>query len=135
MLGQWRQRAAGVVLLFLGVSATAAADQGEKERSFAMGFTTWPYAATEEAVEDVYAKVHNHGDLIAFHFDEGVPWPEAYAGTAYATAYEAKLEDMAGHVETGDTVYVGVAPFHGGRDGLALYRGEDDNMPLPPPWP
>ena len=48
-----------------------------------MGFTDFPYAFSVQAVNDVAAIVRRDGDLAAPHFDDGVPWAEALAGTPY----------------------------------------------------
>jgi hypothetical protein len=42
-------------------------------RSFALGFTDFPYARSLEAVNEVRRIVAEEGDLAVFHFDGGVP--------------------------------------------------------------
>jgi len=121
-------------ILALTAPAVAAAKTNPLTRSFHMGFTTWPYAATVEAVEDTYSKITQHGDLIAFHLDNGVPWPEAYMGDAFHPNFEAEINGMVSHIQPTEQVYLGICPLNGTRSGLALYRGESGSMPLPPPW-
>ena len=52
-------------------------------RSFHLGFTPFPYDISQDAIDYVYARLAANADIVAHHFDEGVPWPEALAGTAY----------------------------------------------------
>ena len=107
-------------------------DDGTRE--FHMGFTPWPYAPTLAAVEETYDKLHEHSDMIAFHLDEGVPWPEAYAAEPYDPDWENALNYMVSEIQPDQAVYVGLAPLSTWRDGMAPYRGSSDNMPLPEPW-
>ncbi|GLR17314.1 hypothetical protein GCM10007940_19290 [Portibacter lacus] len=39
-----------------------------------MGFTTWNYDATDEAIEDTYDFLTLHGDIYAEQIDEFIPW-------------------------------------------------------------
>ncbi|MBC87410.1 MAG: hypothetical protein CL677_09565 [Bdellovibrionaceae bacterium] len=108
-------------------------------RSFKMGFTPWPYAATVEAVDTTYEFLEDNGDLIAHQFDGGIPWVEALEDDSFETYSDnlqsevewrvAKTEAM-----SGKTVYVAVSPFSSLRDGMALYWGDSTNEALPSPW-
>lgn len=103
-------------------------------RSFAMGFTRWPPDFTVEAVESMYAFIAQHGDLMAHHFDGGVPWPEALKGDAFSSKL---MEDwVMAKSKTPDThrVYVAITPLASDREHLARYWGAADNMPLPGEW-
>ena len=52
-------------------------------RSFYMGFTTWPFDFTKDARQYTYYKINQYSDLIAFHFDNGIPWNEALNNANY----------------------------------------------------
>jgi hypothetical protein len=123
-----------MTLALVGKASAAYRVKASGTRSFYMGFTPWPYAATIPAIEDTYQKIHQHGDLIAFHLDNGIPWPEAYAGAPFSADFENQLDDMVAHIQAGQRVYLGICPLNGTRDGLALYRGSSGGMPLPSPW-
>jgi hypothetical protein len=47
-------------------------------RSFYMGVTPWPSDFTVAAVDEAYSFINNQCDLVSHHFDEGVPYEEAY---------------------------------------------------------
>ena len=106
----------------------------KENRSFYMGFTTWPYDFTNEAGLYTYDKVNENGDLIAFHFDNGVPWNEALANANYPSNILNDLVTKKSKVSAGHKVYVSLSALRSPRTKLALYRTENDNQPLPKPW-
>lgn len=107
---------------------------GISYRTYALGFTPFPYALTEQAYIDTWTVIATDGDMAALHFDGGIPWQEALDGTAYATNFQNEIDFSAGAVPAGHVTYVAVTPISGGRDGLALHRGASPNEPLEPPW-
>jgi hypothetical protein len=105
-----------------------------EERSFYMGFTTWPFDFTDSAKLYTYSKVNELGDLIAFHFDNGIPWNEALANNNYPKTILDDLAEKKSNIQLGHKLYVSVAPLRSPRTKLALYRSTNDNQPLPSPW-
>ena len=70
------------ILLAGGLSAQVASPGSEPQgRSFHMGFTAFPFDLSSIAQELTYDFVADHADLITFHMDGGVPWPEALTFT------------------------------------------------------
>ena len=43
-------------------------------REFKMGFTTWPYAPSQEAVIDTNSFLESNGDVYSEHIDSEIPW-------------------------------------------------------------
>ncbi|MDZ7784559.1 MAG: hypothetical protein U5K56_17015 [Halioglobus sp.] len=43
-----------------------------------MGFTPFHFSWIEDRITETYEMIYAHSDLLAYHFDEGVPWPEAF---------------------------------------------------------
>ncbi|TNF82755.1 MAG: hypothetical protein EP299_01425 [Acidobacteria bacterium] len=121
-----------VVVAPLELLAASRADL--KERSFHLGFTPFAYDLTLEAVETTYRLTGANSDIVAHHFDGGVPWPEALAGDPYHPNVDADLDLRIGHLLPAQKVYLAVTPISFVRDGMALYWGETVNMPLPSPW-
>jgi hypothetical protein len=107
---------------------------GIMPRSFHLGFTPFAYDLTLEAVERTYDLIGPNSDIVAHHFDGGVPWPEALAGDPYHLNVLADLETRIGHLLPSQKVYLALTPISFVRDGMALYWGESVNMPLPFPW-
>ncbi len=118
----------------LMLSCSSVTGPGGPTRTYAMGFTPYPYALTEEAYIDTWTVIATDGDMVALHYDGGVPWEEALDGTPYAADFQDGIDYSASAVPPGHVRYVAVTPISGTRDGLALHRGDEPNEPLEPPW-
>ena len=105
-----------------------------ESRSFHMGFTPWPYDFDEEAINYTKRTVTEHGDLIVFHLDNGVPWPEALSGDPFPRAMQTDLDDMKSMAGGFKKVYVSASPLAHNRRDLALYWSSDTHQPLPRAW-
>jgi len=103
-------------------------------RSFYMGTTPFPYDITLEAVEETYRLVREHTDLIAYHFDSGVPWPEAFEGKPYHRDVLSEIDSAVSHLPEGKKVYLAITPQAQDRKSLAGYWGEGRNMERPGEW-
>jgi hypothetical protein len=126
--------AVAVVLVACGGSEAPPPPSPAAPRSFALGFTPFPYARSLEALAFAQDVIAREGDMEVLHFDDGVPWAEAFAGAPYDPAYEADLENRARSVPPGHVVYVAVTPVAFERDRLAPHRGAQPNEPLSPDW-
>ncbi|NVJ58838.1 MAG: hypothetical protein HWE27_00530 [Gammaproteobacteria bacterium] len=105
-----------------------------ENRSFYMGFTPWLYEATLDAQSTTYTRLATHGDIVKHHLQAGVPWEEAYAGTAYHPNVEAEIEGRLSNTANNLTVFLAIDSLNVGRDALADNWGESTNMPLPGEW-
>ena len=103
-------------------------------RSFYMGFTPWPYDATQAAVDDVNQRIQDSGDIIDHHITVGVPWEEALQGMPYHPNVEADLTARVQMVQPGKKVFLAIDSLSDSRDALAPNWGANFNEPLPPPW-
>jgi len=103
-------------------------------RSFYMGFTPFPYAISNEAVDYVYDKLETDADLISHHFDDGVPWPEALSGADFHINIMDDWQYRLSRTPASHKILLSVTPLRFLRDGLAPYKAETGDMPLPPPW-
>jgi hypothetical protein len=103
-------------------------------RSFKMGFTPFPYEVSEEAVDFVYQHIAKEADIIDHHFDNGVPWVEAYDDKPFHDNIMNDWKFRKDRTSANQTIYVSVAALRITRDSLANYRGQYDDMPLPKPW-
>jgi hypothetical protein len=106
----------------------------EPTRTFYMGFTPFPYAVSLEALDFTYNKIEEAGDIINHHFDNGVPWVEAFGGQEFHENVMNDWNYRKQNIPPGHKVYVSVSALSIERTGLARYRGETDDMPLPAPW-
>jgi hypothetical protein len=107
-----------------------------------MGFTSYPYdvdPSDAAAAEYTYREIGAHGDLVAFHFDSGIPWNEALAGTIGSapsvSGIRSDVERKKAAVPSGAAVYVGLSALDSSRTALAAYRDDSgDAKSLPAPW-
>lgn len=103
-------------------------------RTFYMGFTPFPYEVSQEAIDFVYQKIGQDGDIINHHFDNGVPWVEAETNAAFHANIMNDWAYRKAKTPIGHKIYLSVGPINIYRIGLANYRAEKDDMPLPAPW-
>ncbi len=122
-----------ILVLLIGC-ASPGAEREMETRSFLMGFTPWPYDATLEAVDWTYERINLNGDIVSHHMEEGVPWPEAAAGSAFAQEFRDEITSRTARYVDSKKVLLSISPLNMGRDGMALYRGASGSMALPSPW-
>lgn len=103
-------------------------------RTFYMGFTPFPYDISNEAVDYVYDKLETDADLISHHFDDGIPWPEALSGADFHINIMNDWQYRLSRTPATHKILLSVTPIRFLRDGLALYKAETGDLPLPAPW-
>lgn len=105
-------------------------------RSFYMGFTPWPYAATTEAVNNVYNFINTEGDIIAHHFQQGIPYTAANT-LDYTTYHENIRNEIEGRIsatQSGKTIYLAIDSLNAARNDLPDLWESSSNMPRHAPW-
>jgi hypothetical protein len=110
-------------------------------RSFAMGFTPFPYDYSNDPttaaaiLDNVYASLANTADLVTHHFDNGIPWSDALSDTyPYNPHIMDDWQARRNKSPAGDKVYVAITPINSDRNGLAPWRDSADDMTLPAPF-
>jgi hypothetical protein len=96
-----------------------------QSRSFYMAVTPWPADFTPAAVEDAYSFIDRHCDMVSHHFDEGIPYEEAYKGLSWPQQLQ---EDVAYRkLKTGSKkVCLSVAALNLTRHEKAEYYSHPD---------
>lgn len=110
-------------------------------RSFYLGFTPWPYRSDADFSEVFYTYdlIQDHGDIVAHHFQQGIPYPEAYAMRTDPDAtglpgYDAggdnslvfgEIDLRAGQTDEVSRVYLAVDSLDTSRSDLIGYYGVD----------
>lgn len=119
-----------VFLPFLcGLHACKKKDIQQDTRSFYMAVTPWPAAYTFQAVDDAYAFINDHCDMISDHFDEGIPYEEAYQQTAMPLRLQQEIQNRLSKTNLGKKVFLSVAPLDITRAQKAGYSSFADNVP------
>jgi len=105
-------------------------------RSFYMGFTPWPYAATSEAIDNVYSFINAEGDLIAHHFQQGIPFTAADTldFNTYDLSVRNEINDRIIKTLSGKVIYLAIDSLNGARNDLCDLWGSSSNMTRPSPW-
>jgi Glycosyl hydrolase family 53 len=101
------------------------------KRGFLMGFTSWPYAATFEAVRGTYAFIGTNADLIVEHMDDGVPWAESLRDAPFPKAFLEKIEGRRKNRPPGMKLLLSLTPLNLGHTGLAECASNGQRPPLP----
>lgn len=125
---------AACVALLLACGGDGGQGPGGPARSFAMGFTDWPSAATQAAVDSAYQAIRDDGDLAVYHNDGGVPWQEAASGAPFHPNVTGKFADQVARFPAGHKMLLTATPINFFRDGLALHLGAATSEPLAAPF-
>jgi hypothetical protein len=99
-------------------------------RSFYMGFTPWPYAATIPAVDNVYTFINREGDLVAHHFQQGIPFTAIDIAdfSTYHANVQAEINSRTSKTASGKVIYLAIDSLNGARNDLTDLWAVDGNM-------
>ncbi|MBP2030694.1 hypothetical protein J2755_001642 [Methanohalophilus levihalophilus] len=110
-----------LALLFSGCTGDEAAEDGENivnDDSLGLGFTDFPYAGTSEGYQDTFLTIINDGNMVAMHFDDGIPWEQALSGE-YSEDYIGLMQAKSDAIPKSHRVYLAITPINFERDDLA----------------
>lgn len=79
------------VLLFANMNCREK-NEAIQTRSFYMGTTPWPADFTPQEVDTAYRFINEHCDIVSHHFDDGIPYEEAFYNRPMPTVL---LQDVA----------------------------------------
>jgi len=105
-----------------------------KTRTFYMGLTPLPYDITQEAVDYTYKFLSEHTDLVAHHFDSGVPWPEAFNQQEFHHKVNENINTRLQNKKQTQETYLAITPLNGQRSDIAGYWAENENQPQIENW-
>jgi len=103
-------------------------------RNYYLGFTPFPYDVTTDAQEYVYNKIKTDADIICHRFDDGIPWNEALFDQDFNANITADWQYRKTKTPATHKVIVAITPINKSHDGLAPYKSDTNNQPLPSPW-
>lgn len=90
-----------------------------EDRNFAMGFTTWPYAPTETAIDQTYKFLVDNGDIYSEHIDSQIPWNAWINNSPLPTAFTNDIAARASRKIADSKLTVSVSLLNNARDELA----------------
>ena len=106
----------------------------EFERPFHMGFTPFHFSWNEERLHETYELLNKHSDLIAHHFEEGVPWPEALSNERFHPKVEKEIALRKKYTKIDKKVFVSTTAINFDRDAIADYWQSKSQKKLPKDW-
>jgi len=112
-------------------------DDAEEEltsRSYYMGFSTWAAGTSIEDLEKTNNLINKKADIVSYHFDNGIPWVEAYNHENYSDNLLNNWAYKNANIKDNQKVFVSITPISFSRDQLAAYWGENEGMELPSEW-
>ena len=131
----------GLILLSMALLACSESDEQETSlsttRSFRMGFTPWLYAATSQAESDVYDFINNNGDIVAHHFQQGIPFNDAMTFpnfSSYQSNIQSEVNNRINLTTSGKTIYLAIDSLNTARDDLTDFWDTSANTTRPSPW-
>jgi hypothetical protein len=111
-------------LCVYGCTKKKTADQS---RSFYMAVTPWPADFTREAVDDAYNFITQHCDMVSHHFDEGIPYEEAYRNLPWPQQFQNDVAYRKSKT-IGRKIFLSVAALNLSRHERADYYSHPDNI-------
>ncbi|MBI3140210.1 MAG: hypothetical protein HYZ15_16665 [Sphingobacteriales bacterium] len=111
-----------LLVFFAGCRKKTAADT----RSFYMGVTPWPADFTDAELGNAYTFISGNCDMVSHHFDDGVPWEEAWQQQAMPVQLQQELNTRITKTAPGKKILLSVAPLNLTRKEKAEYYTRAD---------
>jgi hypothetical protein len=89
-----------------------------ENRNFEMGFTTWPYDATVESVDNTYDFLSNNGSIYCEHLDNRIPWDALINDTSLPDAYVNDVQGRVNNAPVGLDFLLSVSILNNDRSDL-----------------
>jgi hypothetical protein len=123
-----------LIACLLPIFACEKATEATMTRPFYLSFTPFPYEISTQAIDFSYDRISKDADMITHSFDEGIPWIEALNNQPFSKKIQDDWTNRLSKTPKNHKIFVQQSPISFYREGLALYRKDDDNIPLPKPW-
>lgn len=75
-----------ICMSFIAASCKKKDDVPEETRSFRMAVTPWPADFTPQELDSAYQFINSNCDMVSHHFDEGIPYEEAFTQSGMPAA-------------------------------------------------
>lgn len=97
-------------------------------RSFYMGVTTWPADFTEDEFDQAYRFINDHCDIVSHHFDEGIPYEEAFHNTGWPERLLTDINTRKAKIAAGKKVLLSSSALDLTRKAKAPYSGFSETV-------
>ncbi len=109
------------LLIAIASSLCCKKKKTEETRSFYMGVTPWPADLTFAEVDNTYQFINNHCDIVSHHFDEGIPYEEAFYSILMPAGLLENVKTRKTKTAAGKKVFLSVAALSLDRVSKAPY--------------
>lgn len=110
-----------LTIMFFSCSKDTSEVLIQEKRTFYMGTTPWPADLTVTEVDNTYDFINNDCDIVAHHFDEGIPFEEAFTGSSMPISLINNINFRLQKTAPNKKVFLSVAPLSINRVSKASY--------------
>jgi hypothetical protein len=112
-----------LILSLAFISLLASCSKTETQtRSFEMGVTPWPADFTAAELDNAYTFINQHCDIISHHFDDGIPFQEAFNKSGWSAELVQDVNTRKTKTKAGRKILLSVAALAGDRKTKAGYH-------------
>jgi hypothetical protein len=116
------------IILLIGLCGCRKKTDTKEQRSFYMGVTPWPADFTPSAVDDAYSFINAHCDFVSHHFDEGIPYEEAFNNLEFPQQLRDDVAARKQKTAIGKKIFLSVAALNLTRHQKADYYSHSDQL-------
>lgn len=113
------------IIFFCSFNSCKKHTEDEATRSFYMGMTPWPADFTEQESDSAYDFINNHCDIVSNHFDEGIPYEEAFENKPMPAKLQEDVHIRKTKTGIGKKVFLSVSALNINRKEKADYYRDD----------
>lgn len=96
-------------------------------RTFYMGTTAWPADFTVSELDSSYKFINEHCDIVSHHFDDGIPYEEAYYNRPWPVNFLQDVQTRKTKTASGKKIFLSVSALSLTRNTKAEYY---QNVPV-----
>lgn len=90
-------------------------------RSFYMGTTPWPADFTSAELDTAYNFINNYCDIVSHHFDDGIPYEEAFNNSAMPAKFLTEISTRKTKTPAAKKIFLSIAALNLTRKEKAGY--------------
>lgn len=123
------------LIIFSFLTTSCESNYENQSRSFFIGVTPWPADFTVAEVDTSYAFINQHCDIVSHHFDEGIPYEEAFTNTTMPTELQNDVNYRKLKTSSDKKILLSIAPLNITRLQKAdYYRNSTISQSIKDTW-
>ena len=93
-----------------------------------MGVTPWPADFTVDEVNNSYEFINNHCDIVSHHFDDGIPYEEAFRLQPMPAAFQQEVQTRKAKTAIGKKIFLSISALNLTRREKEIIKLVADEM-------